>query len=138
MKVVKKHVRMEYFNRSLSEPCKVRVSKLDAYKKQIDGWLEGDKQKWKKQRHTAMRIFNWLVEEHPDFDCSYQLYIAKKKELYGGGSEFYVTFEYISGEAQVNFGKAAFYDGNVCRQGCYVNTATQATCSSSSVRICSA
>jgi len=30
----------------------------------IDGWLTGDKDKPKKQRHTARRVYNRLVEEH--------------------------------------------------------------------------
>ncbi len=88
------------------------VSKLNAYKEQIDDWLEGDEREQKKQRHTATRTFNWLVEEQPDFDCSYRLvaaYVAKrKKELYGGGSEFHMPLEQIPGEAWAGFGKADF------------------------------
>jgi len=30
----------------------------------IDNWLESDKDKPKKQRHTAHRIYNRLVDEH--------------------------------------------------------------------------
>jgi len=37
---------------------------LDKYRTVIDGWLKGDKDKPKKQRHTARRIYNRLVEEH--------------------------------------------------------------------------
>lgn len=37
---------------------------LDKYLTVIDGWLKGDKDKPKKQRHTAHRIYNRLVEEH--------------------------------------------------------------------------
>lgn len=68
MKTVKKYVHMENFSRSLPEPCRVWVSKLDAYKEQIDGWLEADKRERKKRRHIPTRIFNWLVKEHPDSD----------------------------------------------------------------------
>lgn len=68
VKIVKEYVHMEDFNRPLPGSCKVRVSKLDAYKGQIGGWLEGDKQEQKKQRHTATRISNRLAEEHPDSD----------------------------------------------------------------------
>jgi len=37
---------------------------LDKYLAVIDGWLKSDKDKPKKQRHTARRIYNRLVEEH--------------------------------------------------------------------------
>ncbi len=68
VKIVTKYVYMEDFNWPLPGQCKVRVSKLDAYKGQIDGWLEGNKQERKKQRYTATRIVNQLVEEHPNSD----------------------------------------------------------------------
>jgi transposase len=125
VKTMKKYIRMEDFNRPAPEPRKVRLSKLDAYKKQIDGWLEGNKQERRKQRYTAMRIFDRFVEEHSDFDYSYRLvtaYVAKRKnELCGGGSEFYMPPEHIPGEAQVYFRKADFFEGNVRHKGCYLN-----------------
>jgi len=37
---------------------------LDKYLAVIDGWLTGDKDKPKKQSHTARRVYNRLVEEH--------------------------------------------------------------------------
>lgn len=37
---------------------------LEKYLGIIDGWLEGDKEMPKKQRHTGRRIYNRLVEEH--------------------------------------------------------------------------
>jgi transposase len=37
---------------------------LDKYLTVIDGWLMGDKDRPRKQRHTARRIYNRLVEEH--------------------------------------------------------------------------
>jgi len=37
---------------------------LDKYLTVIDGWLMGDKDKPEKQRHTARRVYNRLVEEH--------------------------------------------------------------------------
>ena len=37
---------------------------LGEYVAMIDSWLKGDKEKPKKQRHTAHRIYNRLVEEH--------------------------------------------------------------------------
>jgi len=37
---------------------------LEKYMPIIDGWLIGDKESPKKQRHTARRIYNRLVDEH--------------------------------------------------------------------------
>lgn len=37
---------------------------LEKYMTVIDGWLTGDKCSPKKQRHTARRVYNRLVEEH--------------------------------------------------------------------------
>ena len=37
---------------------------LEKYLPIIDGWLIGDKDSPKKQRHTARRIYNRLVDEH--------------------------------------------------------------------------
>jgi transposase len=37
---------------------------LEKYLTVIDGWLSGDKEMPKKQRHTARQIYNRLVEEH--------------------------------------------------------------------------
>ena len=37
---------------------------LDKYLPVIDGWLMDDKDRPKKQRHTARRVYNRLVEEH--------------------------------------------------------------------------
>ena len=37
---------------------------LDPFRDIIDGWLLDDKQRPKKQRHTAVRIYNRLQTEH--------------------------------------------------------------------------
>ena len=41
-----------------------RFPVLDKYLPVIDGWLMDDKDRPKKQRHTARRVYNRLVEEH--------------------------------------------------------------------------
>lgn len=41
-----------------------RASALDAWKPTIDGWLEADRSAPRKQRHTARRVWQRLVEEH--------------------------------------------------------------------------
>ncbi|GAA3112863.1 hypothetical protein GCM10010449_38900 [Streptomyces rectiviolaceus] len=41
-----------------------RESRLDSYKSLIDGTLQADLDAPTKQRHTAQRIFDRLVDEH--------------------------------------------------------------------------
>jgi len=63
--------------------------KLDPYKEEIDKWLTDDKKAKKKQRHTATRVFNRLVEKYNGgFDCSYRTvagyFAVRKKEIFNG------------------------------------------------------
>ena len=126
VKTLKKYIHMEDFNEPPPKLVEKRGSKLDKYKKVIDGWLEADKKARKKQRHTALRVFNRLDAIYgPEFDCSYRLvamYVTKKKKaLYSQESQFYMPLEHIPGEAQVDFGEADFYEGNELHTGHYLN-----------------
>jgi len=105
VKTVKKYIEQEDFNQAPKIP-KPRSSKLDPYKNYIDTWLEEDKVARKKQRHTARRIYDRLVENYPEFDCSYRLvasYVAEKRQELYGESRFYVPLKHIPREAQVVF-----------------------------------
>ena len=113
-KTVKKYVDMEDFNTPPPKPEVPRESKLDPYKPLIDSWLSADQKAPRKQRHTAKRVFNRLKEEASDFDCSYRTvanYVAeKKKELRLAKEPGYLPLIHHPGEAQADFGKAAFYE----------------------------
>lgn len=50
-----------------------KESRLDAYKPLIDGMLRADLDAPRKQRHTAQRIFDRLVEGHGADDISYSM-----------------------------------------------------------------
>ncbi len=41
-----------------------RATALDPWKPTIDGWLDADRSAPRKQRHTARRVWQRLVEEH--------------------------------------------------------------------------
>ena len=43
----------------------VKRPKLDAFTGIIDGWLEGDREVHRKQRHTAKRVFDRLRDGEP-------------------------------------------------------------------------
>jgi transposase len=59
---IKKVLRSEYggYKSRSKQPYPV----LGPYLKIIDKWLEDDKQRPKKQRHTAVRVYNRLKQEH--------------------------------------------------------------------------
>lgn len=123
VKTVKKYIHQEDFNQVL-KVGKLRPSKLDPYKKDIDGWLEKDKQFRKKQRHTARRVFDRLVEKYPEFDCSYRLvatYVTQIKQRLYGKSSFYMPLKHIPGEAQADFGEAEFYEKGIGHKGHYLS-----------------
>lgn len=98
--------------------------KLDPFKPTIDQWLENDQSAPRKQRHTAMRVYNRLRKEEDGFDCSYRLvaeYVAHKKKLvFAGSKDGYLPLEHKPGEAQVDFGTAQFYENGKCITGKYL------------------
>lgn len=100
--------------------------KLDPYKPEIDTWLIGDKKAKRKQRHTAKRIYDRLMDKYRgSFCCSYRTvagYVAlKKKEIFGKKQVGRLPLEHIPGEAQVDFGSADFYENGTLYSGHYLN-----------------
>lgn len=108
-KTVRKYMAKEDY--SPAPPVeKEKPSKLDSYKALIDSWLDGDKQVWYKQRHTAKRVHDRLKEE-TDCDASYsvvQRYIKKlRRERLSKANQELV---WQAGSAQADFGEADFYE----------------------------
>lgn len=100
--------------------------KLDPFKKDIDEWLEEDKKAKRKQRHTARRVYDRLVECYSDqFDCSYRTvagYVSmRKKEIFGKRKVGTLPLEHIPGEAQADFGDAEYYENGRLYNGKYLN-----------------
>ena len=81
-KTTTKYMQREDFNAAVASNRQA-PSRLDPWKPQIDQWLEEDRRTRFKQRHTAKRIHDRLLEEHPDdYDCSYPLvqrYLKRRK-----------------------------------------------------------
>ena len=98
--------------------------KLEPYKELITKWLVDDKKAKRKQRHTALRVYNRLIEEVDGFNCSYRTVAAfvaiKKKEIFKK-AEGYLPLEHPGGEAQVDFGDAQFYENGTLHNGKYLN-----------------
>ncbi|MQA17187.1 MAG: IS21 family transposase [Pseudonocardiaceae bacterium] len=93
-----------------------RGSRLDPYRGVIDSWLREDLDAPRKQRHTAKRIFDRLLDEQDATEVSYWMvreYVAtRRREIrIEAGREPANTFipqEHLPGrEAEVDFGEVA-------------------------------
>lgn len=125
-KTIRMYIEKEDWNECLSGHCtENEFPKLEAYKGEIDAWLTEDKKAKRKQRHTARRVYQRLVEEYGEkFTCSYRTvagYVAKtKKEIFSRPSG-HLPLEHIPGEAQADFGEAEFYEAGQIYSGKYIN-----------------
>ena len=96
---------------------------LAPYKATIDSWLEADRRCWRKQHHTAKRIYDRLVEEL-GYEGSYstvQRYVKRRRQemtTEAGAREAlgYLLLEWLAGEAQVDFGQADVRHRGVVRR----------------------
>jgi transposase len=99
--------------------------KLESYKEEIDTWLTEDKKAKRKQRHTARRVYQRLVEKYGEkFTCSYRTvagYVAKTKKKIFSQPSGHLPLEHIPGEAQADFGEAEFYEAGQIYNGKYLN-----------------
>ena len=123
-KTVRKFIEREDWNQS-TQGATERSSILDQFKPIIDGWLEEDRRRRRKQRHTAKRVYDRLCKEYSNegFSCSYRtvaMYVAaRRREIYG---EFRAALplEHRYGEAQVDFGEADFVENGTLVHGSYL------------------
>lgn len=94
-----------------------KPSKLDTFKPVIQEWLNEDKKHWRKQHHTAQRVYERLKEEHGyTGSCSVVQRCMKKCRSVRTEK---ANLELIRdpGPAQVDFGEADFYEaGKLCRK----------------------
>ena len=90
---------------------------LDPFKETIDKWLQEDKNAPRKQRHTAKRVYDRLVEEVPGFNCSIRTvssYVkVRKEELNLKKPEGYIPLIHYPGESQGDFGAAQFFENGI-------------------------
>lgn len=94
-----------------------KPSKLDPFKPIIQEWLDEDKKHWRKQHHTAQRVYERLVEEQ-GYTGSYSIVQRYMKKCRSSQTEK-ANLELIwdPGPAQVDFGEADFYEaGKLCRK----------------------
>ncbi len=104
-RTVKKYVEKQDWN---ERQTRNKPSKIESVKEIIDGILIQDMKHPRKQRHTAVRIYQRLLEEYPDKlqvkERTVRRYVSqKKKELYGQMG--YLPLKHPGGEAQADFGE---------------------------------
>ena len=87
---------------------------LGPYIAQIDEWLAEDRRVPRKQRHTAQRIFERLRDEkgYRGGYTSVKRYVRRKKRFMPQNQEGCIPLDHPKGEAQVDFGKFVYHDGN--------------------------
>ncbi len=83
----------------------VRRPKLGPWQGVIDAILEDDKQRPRKQRHTAKRIFERLRAEH-SYTGGYTIVKDYVRSSKIGAQEMFVPLSHAPGEAQADFGEA--------------------------------
>jgi len=112
---IKKVLREEYsgYKPRIKQPYPV----LGPYLTTIDQWLTDDKKRPKKQRHTAVRIFNRLRQEH-DFkgsETSVRRYVREAKLRLGvGAPQVFIASDPQAGvEAEVDWGQCLAILGGI-------------------------
>lgn len=63
-KTVRRYINKTEWNQPAAVTTAGVFPKLTPYKEKIDRWLLDDKKHKRKQRHTAKRVYNRLVEEY--------------------------------------------------------------------------
>lgn len=122
-KTIRKYVTRDNWVNSQEMMENNRKHKLDKYKPTIEEWLQNDRNVRRKQRHTALRVFNRLKGLYSDFDCSYRTvadFVKLCKEKIYTKEQGSLPLVHIPGETQIDFGKADFYERGVLHSGSYL------------------
>ena len=95
---------------------KRRASKLDAYRPLIEQWLDEDAENWRKQRHTAHKVWERLTTEEgvKVSEARVRTYVRMiREERQAALAEQFLDLDWAPGTAQADFGEADFYVGGV-------------------------
>jgi len=91
---------------------RTKKSRLDPWRPLIESWLDEDRRCWRKQRHTAHRIWVRLTEEqHVEIsEARVRQYVAMIRRERGiGYDQQFLDLDWAPGIAQADFGEADFY-----------------------------
>lgn len=81
---------------------KPRASVIDPYLPVIEQWLAEDRANWRKQRHTATRIWERLRDEH-GAEVSLSTVARPRREFAAERDEAFMDLVWHPGEAQAEF-----------------------------------
>src|SRR5256885_3719276 len=94
-------------------PSSRPAPRLGAYRALIDAWLEADREAPRKQRHTARRVWQRLVDEHGAQigESTVRRYVAGARRRKGMAVvDVSVPQTHpLGAEAEVDFGNVSFY-----------------------------
>ncbi len=118
-KTIKKYLEKEDFSET-PPISKKNQSILDPYKETISGWLDEDRKHWKKQHHTARRVYDRLVSEEA-YTGSYET-VQRYVKIIRKDIQNKATQELIwePGNAEVDFGEADFNVNGKCLRRKYL------------------
>ena len=108
-KTIRKYLSQEVFS-PVPPVVQEQPSKLDPFKPVIQEWLDEDKKHWRKQHHTARRVYKRLIEEQ-GYTGSYsvvQRYMKKCRSIRTEKANLELVWD--PNPAQVDFGEADFYE----------------------------
>ena len=91
---------------------RTKKSRLDPWRPLIESWLDEDRRCWRKQRHTAHRIWVRLTEEeHVEIsEARVRQYVAMiRRERGMVYDRQFLDLDWAPGIAQADFGEADFY-----------------------------
>ena len=106
-RTVKKYAELEDYSPKITPKRNRKAPVMDPVKTIIDDILITDKKAPKKQRHTAKRIHQRLIDEH-NFQGSYssvKKYVRKAKKKLYDNSQAAIPLKHTGGEAQCDFGE---------------------------------
>lgn len=117
-RTVKKYIEMHDFNEKEHKAKRAKPS--DTIRPIVRKWLEEDQDRHRKQRHTATRIFDRLLEEHPDMlnvsERTVRTVVKEEKQKIYGNKKAYLDLKHPGAEAQIDFGMVKAYEDGVLKK----------------------
>ena len=107
---VYKYLEMDDFSPEMPTG-KPAESIMDGYRPVIEGYLDDDARSWRKQRHTAKRIYERLRDEHgcTASESTVRHCVARVHKEREPLASSFLTLVWAAGEAQADFGEADLY-----------------------------
>jgi len=106
-RTVKRYAELDDYSPKITPKRNRKAPVMDPVKPIIDEILIIDKKAPKKQRHTAKRIYQRLIDEHSFNGCysSVKKYVRKAKRKLYDKSQAAIPLKHPGGEAQCDFGE---------------------------------